>query len=142
MTRKIAYRFMLSIMFLVLLIPVGYAQQGVVSGTITDADDGSLLPGASVLIKGTTTGTTTDIDGKFTLTVDPNTILVISYISYASQEITVQPNTTINIAMESDAEALDEVIVIGYGVQKKEDKTGAVSSIESGELNAGTITDP
>lgn len=142
MTRKIAYRFMLSIMFLIFLIPVGYAQQGVVSGTITDADDGSLLPGASVLIKGTTTGTTTDIDGKFSLTVDPNTILVISYISYASQEITVQPNTTISIALESDAEALDEVIVIGYGVQKKEDKTGAVSSIESGELNAGTITDP
>ncbi len=133
---------MLSLILVALLAISGYAQQGAVSGTVTDAEDGMGLPGASILIQGTTTGTTTDIDGKFSLMVGPNTVLEISYVSYVTQVITVQPNTTVNIALKSDTETLDEVIVIGYGVQKKEDKTGAVSTVEAAELNRGTLTDP
>jgi iron complex outermembrane receptor protein len=129
-------------LLMILLVPAALAQQGPVSGVITDAEDGAPLPGASVLVKGTTTGTTTDIDGRFSLNVEPNTVLVISYVSYRSQEITVQPNTTVNVALQPDTETLEEVIVIGYGVQKKEDKTGAVSTVESDDLNRGTITDP
>lgn len=142
MIRKVTTRFLLFIMFMLLLVPLALAQQGTLSGTVTDAEDGSGLPGASILIKGTETGTTTDIDGNFSIIVNPDDILVISYVSYLTQEITVQPNTTIEAALKPDSETLDEVIVIGYGVQKKEDKTGAVSTIEAAELNRGTITDP
>ncbi len=142
MLSKTTLRTMLFLMFITLLVPAGFAQQGTVSGVISDAEDGAGLPGASVLIKGTSTGTTTDIDGKFSLMVEPNTILVVSYISYQTQEITVQPNTTVNVALKSDFETLDEVIVIGYGVQRKEDKTGAVVRVDAKELNGGTVTDP
>ncbi|MEN8224038.1 MAG: SusC/RagA family TonB-linked outer membrane protein [Bacteroidota bacterium] len=141
MVRKVTFRLLLSFVFITLFVVSGFAQEGTVSGTVFDAEDGAGLPGASVLIKGTTTGTITDIDGKFSLTVEPNTVLVISYVSYQTKEITVQPNTTIDVALLSDSETLDEVIVIGYGVQKKEDKTGAVSSIEAKELNGGMVTD-
>jgi len=142
MVRNMTLRVVLFFAFVVMLASAGFAQQGAVSGVITDFEDGAPLPGASVVIKGTSLGTTTDIDGKFSILVEPNTILQISYVSYHMQELTVQPNTTVNIALKSDAETLEEVIVIGYGVQKKEDKTGAVSTIEAGELNGGTITDP
>jgi iron complex outermembrane receptor protein len=142
MTSKKMLKTML-LFFLALMISFhADAQEGTVSGTVVDADDGTGLPGATLLVKGTTTGTTTDIDGKFSLMVEPNTILVVSYVSYKTQEITVQPNTTITISLEPESEVLDEIIVIGYGVQKKEDKTGAVSSIESEELNAGNLVSP
>jgi len=138
MTLKVVLFFAFAAMFTI----AASAQQGSVSGVITDAEDGEPLPGASVLIKGTAQGTTTDIDGKFSISVEPNTILVISYVSYQPQEITVQPNTSINVALKPDTETLEEVIVIGYGVQKKEDKTGAVTSVESNELNSGNIVEP
>ena len=77
--------------FLALLISVhADAQEGTVNGTVVDAEDGAGLPGATLLVKGTTTGTTTDIDGNFSLLVEPNTILVVSYVSYKTQEITVR----------------------------------------------------
>ncbi len=127
---------------LILIYTTGYSQGGEVTGTVTDAIDGSTLPGTSVLVKGTTTGTITDVDGKYSIMVEPNTTLVFSYIGYETKEILVQPNTTVNITLQPTAKALEEVVVIGYGVQKKDDATGSVSAIDSKEFNAGSITSP
>ncbi len=142
MVRKVTLRFLLFLMFMALLVPAGYAQEGTVRGMVFDAEDGSSLPGASVLVKGTTTGTTTDYDGKFSLTVEPNSVLVISYIGYQSKEVTVQPNTTVDVSLQIDAELLDEFVVIGYGIQKKADATGAVNAIEAQDFNQGAIINP
>jgi iron complex outermembrane receptor protein len=128
--------------FILLFIQAGYAQEGMVRGMVFDAEDASSLPGASVAIKGTTTGTVTDADGKFSIMVEPDAVLVISFIGYKTQEITVQPNTTIDVSLEIDAELLDEFVVIAYGVQKKEDVTGSVGAIGSKDFNEGVIMSP
>ena len=116
-----------------------YAQMGEVKGTITDAADGTPLPGATVVVKGTARGTVTNIDGNFTINVEPNSVLAISYVGYTSQEVEVQPNTTVSIELAEDALALEEFVVIGYGVQKKEDATGSVSAIDTKEFNQGSV---
>ncbi|MCF6342514.1 MAG: TonB-dependent receptor [Bacteroidales bacterium] len=116
------------------------AQTGEVTGKIFDVLDGTTLPGATVVIKGTTTGTSTDIDGTYKLNVQPNTTLVFSYVGYMSQEIVVEPGSTVNVAMKSESMGLDEVQIIGYGTQKKDDATGAVTSISAKDFNQGQIT--
>jgi hypothetical protein len=88
------------------------AQTGQVTGVVTDVVDGSTLPGATVVVKGTTTGTVTDIDGKYSIEVGPNTTLIYSYIGYVTQEIVVQPKSTVNVALITEATGLD-VDVIG-----------------------------
>ncbi len=129
-------------MFMAMLVTAGYAQEGTVRGKVFDAEDGSSLPGATVQVKGTTTGTVTDYDGKFSLSVGPNTVLIISYVGYQTREVTVQPNTTFEVSLKIDAEMLDEFVVIGYGIQKKDDATGAVNAIESKDFNQGTVINP
>jgi len=119
-----------------------FAQTGEVTGTVTDAANGTTLPGATVVVKGTVQGTVTDIDGKYSISVGPNTTLVFSFIGYESQEIVVQPGTTVNVALKTQATALEEFVVIGYGVQKKDDATGSVQAIDSKEFNKGAITSP
>ena len=110
------------------------AIQKAITGRITD-DQGVPLPGASVVIKGTTVGTVTDADGKFTLTVpDYAEILVISFVGYITQEIPIRDATTINVMLVEDILTLSEVVVVGYGTQKKSDLTGAISSIRGPEL--------
>ena len=116
-----------------------FGQSGQVTGKIFDVLDGTTLPGATVVIKGTTTGTSTDMDGMYSIEVEPNTTLVFSYVGYMPQEIVVNPGTTVNVAMESESMGLDEVLVIGYGTQKKDDATGAVSSISTKDFNQGQI---
>ncbi|HPR58691.1 MAG TPA: SusC/RagA family TonB-linked outer membrane protein [Bacteroidales bacterium] len=142
MSKRITKTLILLLLLFIAGLPSVYAQRGNVTGIVRDAADGSTIPGASVVVKGTVTGTTTDIDGKFVLTVDANTTLVISFIGYATQEVLVQPNTSITIDLKSEIMNLDEFIVIGYGVQKKTDRTGAVASITSKDMNAGVLTDP
>ncbi|WP_162183650.1 TonB-dependent receptor [Wocania ichthyoenteri] len=100
-----------------------------ITGLVTD-ENGVPLPGASILEKGTTNGTQSDFDGNYGLTVNSNAILVISYIGYKTQEITVGTQTTINIQLKSDAAALDEIVVVGYGTQKKANVTGSVASVK------------
>ncbi|GAB4332073.1 MAG: TonB-dependent receptor [Bacteroidales bacterium] len=108
------------------------AQEITVSGTVTAADDGTTLPGVTVLVKGTTNGTTTDIDGKYTLKdVPPDGILVFSFVGMKTQEIPVAGQAVIDVAMETETFGLDEVVVIGYGTVKKRDVTGAVSVVDS-----------
>ena len=105
----------------------------IIKGTILDAT-GMPVIGTNVMVKGTTNGTITDMDGKFSLEVDKNAILVVSYIGYANQEIKVGNQNTLSITMKEDAEALDELVVVGYGVQKKVSVTGAISSMRGDDL--------
>ncbi|NAS12749.1 SusC/RagA family TonB-linked outer membrane protein [Poritiphilus flavus] len=112
-----------------------------VSGTVSDAT--GPLPGASVVVKGTTNGTQTDFDGNYTISnVDSNATLVFSYIGYATQEIAVNGQSTINVVLEEDAQALDEVVIIGYGQTTIKDATGAVAAVTSEDFQKGVITSP
>lgn len=114
-----------------------------ITGTITDSKEGSSIIGASIQVKGTTIGTLTDLDGKFSLNVSSeNPVLIISYLGYRTQEITLKANQrNINIVLEEDAELLDEVVVVGYGTMKKSDLSGAVSQIKREDLLRGNPSD-
>ncbi len=101
------------------------AIQSIITGTITDVT-GVPLPGANVLVKGTTNGTQSDFDGNYTITADSNATLVFSYIGFTSQEIALGGNIVLDVTLTEDASQLDEVIVVGYGTQKKSDLTGSV----------------
>lgn len=106
-----------------------------VTGTVTSEDDGSALPGVNVVIKGTIRGTTTDADGKFSIQVpDSESTLVFSFIGYTAQEIVVSSQTVINVSMVSDIQQLGEVVIVGYGTQKKVTLTGSVAAIKGSEL--------
>ena len=104
-----------------------------ITGTVTDANN-SPLPGVNVLVVGTTTGTETDFDGNYTINVNKGDVLQFSFVGMQTQTITVGDNNTINITLAEDANALDEVVVVGYGSQRKNDITGAVSSISADDI--------
>ncbi|MFW5822932.1 MAG: carboxypeptidase-like regulatory domain-containing protein, partial [Tangfeifania sp.] len=135
---------MKKILFFVLcsLFTLGtFAQDISLSGTVTAADDGQPLPGVSVVVKGTTQGTVTDVDGNYQLEVPREAVIQFSFIGMQAQEIPVNERTEINVALESTAFDVDEVVVVGYGVQKKALTTGAnvnVSGEDIAELNTGT----
>ena len=115
---------------------ISYAQNVDVKGTITEGSSGQPLPGVNILIKNTSRGATTDFDGIFTINEVPiNSVLVISYLGYVSQEITVVNSDPINIVLQEDTETLNEVVVIGYGSQTKKEVTGAVSTVSSETLS-------
>jgi len=119
----------------------GLAQAQEVSGTVSDAN--GPLPGASVVVKGTTTGTQTDFDGNFTLEVSSSdAVLVISYIGYSTQEVAVNGRSTVDVVLQEDATALEEVVIIGYGQTTVKDATGAVTAVTSEDFNGGVITSP
>ena len=107
---------------------------GQVSGTVTDAD-GIPLPGASVVVKGTTKGTTTDFDGNYSIAVAADGTLAFSYIGYSTEEVPVNNQSTINVSLEEDAAMLDEVILVGYGTQKKGEVTAAIASVDAEQLS-------
>ena len=110
---------------------IAFAQSRVITGTVTSTEDGMGVPGATVLVKGTTIGTATDIDGKYSITVPSGSnVLVFSFVGLLSQEVAIGNRTTVNVALESDVQALSEVIVTGYGTQPKREVTGAVSSVK------------
>ena len=110
------------------------AQEVVVNGTITD-ENGEPLPGVNIQIKGTTLGTISDVNGKYTIRVDgPDVTLIYSYVSYERQEILVGNQTVINIMLTPDITALEEIVVIGYGTQAKVNLTGAISVVKGEEL--------
>ncbi len=115
-------------------VTIPNAQQ-TVSGTVVDVE-GVPLPGASIVEKGTTNGAQSDFDGNFTLEVaNQNAVLVVSYVGYATKEVSVVNQTQISITLEEDAAALDEVVVVGYGTQKKANVSGSVSSIKGEDIN-------
>lgn len=113
-----------------------------ISGIVTDPD-GVPLPGASVLEKGTSNGTNTDFDGKFNITVDDNsTTLVISYVGFESTEVDISGADYYQIVLQPSASELDEVVVVGYGVQKKSDVTGSIGSVKEEDFNRGVVANP
>ena len=118
-----------------------YSQKVTVSGTVSDASDGVTLIGVTVLEKGTTNGTITDIDGKFTISVANNATLVFTYVGYAEQEFPFS-GSVLNVQMDYQSELLNEIVVIGYGEIKKGDATGSVASIGEDDFNQGSITSP
>lgn len=110
---------------------VAFAQGRVITGTVTSTEDGLGVPGATVLVKGTTTGTATNIDGKYSITVPAGSnVLVFTFVGLTDQEVNIGNRSTINVALEADVTALSEVIVTGYGTQPKREVTGAVSSVK------------
>lgn len=111
------------------------AQTRQVSGTVT-SDAGETMPGVSIVVKGTTTGTTTDIDGKYTINADSGSTLVFSFIGMVSREIAVGNSSILDVELATDISQLEEIIVVGYGTQKKSDLTGSVSSVKAAELTA------
>ena len=114
--------------------------QVTITGTVSDAQ-GEPVIGASILQKGTTTGTISDFDGAFSLSVtDAQATLVISYVGMKTQEIALQGRTSLTVKMADDSEALDEVVVIGYGTQKKRDVTTAISSVSTEDLEKIPMT--
>ncbi|WP_298338955.1 TonB-dependent receptor [uncultured Algibacter sp.] len=118
------------------------AQQKTVQGTVTSQADGASLPGVNVVVKGTSIGTSTDFDGNYSLSVTgDDVVLVFSYLGYTSKEAKVGSSNRLDITLEEDLAALDEVVVVGYGARKKSDLTGAVSSVKSDELTAFPVLD-
>ena len=120
-------------LFLSMLCLFAYAQK-TITGTIVDSMDEPMI-GVNVLVKGTTNGAITDLDGKFTLSnVKADDVLVCSYIGYITEEVKVGDRSTLKIVMKDDAKSLDEVVVVGYGQMKKSDLTGSVASVKTEDL--------
>ena len=117
-------------------------QQMVTSGKVTDSQTGDPMPGVNIQVKGTLTGTITDIGGIYSLPItDRNAVLVFSFIGYVTQEIPLNGRTNVDIALISEVTGLEEVVVIGYGTQKKLELTSAVSSVKSEDFVKGSISD-
>jgi len=134
---------MVSMFFLGILLAGALSAQGIrVTGKITDAADGSALAGVTVLEKGTTNGTMSDQNGSFSLTVSPTATLQISYVGYAAQEIQLNNRTAINVSMGLDVQAMQEVVVIGYGTVSKKDATGSVVALGVRDFNKGSVSRP
>ncbi|WP_268224904.1 SusC/RagA family TonB-linked outer membrane protein [Sinomicrobium oceani] len=129
-------------LFLTLFWGIGAVQaQITVSGTVSDAD--GPLPGANILVKGTTNGTQTDFDGQYTLTnVPEDATLLITYVGYKDMNVRLDGRTSINVTLEEDTQSLDEVIVVGYGTLKKKEVTSAVASVKAKDFNQGGVRSP
>ncbi len=134
---------MFAFLFVLIISTTLFAQQKTVTGTVTDKTDGSGIPGVTIREAGTTNGTITDLDGKYTITVkSAEAKLIFSFVGYATTDKIVGLQKTINVALASSAENLDELVVVGYGVQKKADKTGAVALVKAADLVQGNLSDP
>ncbi|MEL6534692.1 MAG: SusC/RagA family TonB-linked outer membrane protein [Bacteroidota bacterium] len=118
-----------------------YAQR-TVRGTVTDATDGSTLPGVTIRVKGTGSGTTTDLDGNYSIQVDAGNVLVFSSVGYVEQEIDPGARSVIDVVLVQDIAQLGEVVVVGYGVQEARDVTGSMASLDAKDFNAGVINSP
>ena len=133
-------------LFLALIcLNVSFAQQAgarkEIRGTIS-SDSGQPLVGANVTLKGTVRGTTTDVDGNFTISATSNDVLAISYIGYFSQEIVVGDQTNLTVQLMADVAQLGEVVVVAYGVQKRSDVTGSIGSVSTEDFNKGIVVNP
>ncbi|MFD0834179.1 SusC/RagA family TonB-linked outer membrane protein [Mariniflexile aquimaris] len=125
-------------LFLALVVHIAFAQEKTITGTVTDGS-GLPLPGATILIKGTTTGTSSDFDGKYSIKANQGATLVFSFVGYITTEKKVGTSNLLNVQMSDDASQLEEVVVVGYGVQKKKEVTGAITSISGSDIS-GLVT--
>ncbi|MBS3772477.1 MAG: carboxypeptidase-like regulatory domain-containing protein, partial [Bacteroidales bacterium] len=117
-------------------------QQIEVSGRVTDAQTGDPLPGVNIVIEGTTVGTTTDMDGEYTLEAPADATLVFSFIGYQEQTIEINGREEIDVAMQQAVTELEEVVAIGYGTQRRRDVTGSISSAQSEDLELDAVNSP
>ncbi|TPV31848.1 SusC/RagA family TonB-linked outer membrane protein [Paucihalobacter ruber] len=131
-----------SLLLLVFLIPATLFAQTSVSGTVTDEANGLPLPGVNVLVKGTTTGASTDFDGNYSLSLNNGDVVVFSYLGYKSKEVIYSGGSRLDVTLNEDAAQLDEVVLIGYGATTKQDATGAVEKINDERFNKGAIVSP
>ncbi|TDB67405.1 SusC/RagA family TonB-linked outer membrane protein [Arundinibacter roseus] len=133
-----------TLLLFVLLLAVGpvvLGQAQAVTGTVKGESDQLPLPGVSILVKGTTNGTTTEADGTFRLSVPgPNTVLVFSFVGYQPKEIQVQNQSVLTVSLQQDDRQLDEVVVVGYGTVRKSDLTGSLVQVKAKEINAFPAT--
>lgn len=132
----------LNSLLLTLLFPAVVFAQTTISGTVKEAATSLPIPGANVIIKGTTTGTSTDFDGNFTITANDGDVLVFSYVGFLTQEVPFSGQASINVSMAEDAARLDEVVVIGYGTTTIKDATGSLEKIDAESFNKGAIVSP
>lgn len=130
------------IVLLALVTTVAWSQSRTVTGTVTTSEDGSPIPAVNVVEKGTSNGTSTGVDGRYSITVSDGAILVFSFVGYESQEISVGSRTSIDVVLNPDITALTEIVVIGYGEVAVRDATGAVAAVTSEDFNAGVISSP
>ena len=129
------------IFILCMIVQLAMAQKRLVSGVIRDKSTNETLPGVSVLEKGSKNGVTTNMDGKYELSVTPGATLVISYIGMKPAEVKVGNTSIVNVLLESSNEVIDEVVVVGYGQQKRANLTGAVATVDTKVLEARPIAD-
>ena len=131
------------VLFSIALVQLSYAQVSSISGKVTDSNTGEPLIGVTIQVEGTTLGTITDIDGNYSINVDPEgATLIFSFIGYEPQKVIVGSNPNINVSMSASTEDIGEVVIIGYGQVKKEDATGSVVAINADDFNQGAITSP
>ena len=119
-----------------------FAQNFTVKGKVTDASTGEVLPGVSVIIKGTNNGTQTDVNGAFALSVTPNSTLQVSFVGYNPQEVAVSHGGPVTVKLVSTNSELQQVVVVGYGTQRKIDNTGAVATVKGSDLSNQPSTNP
>lgn len=128
------------IIILLLVAGVSFAQEREIRGIVTDAKDKSPMPGVTVMIKGTTTGTATGIDGKYVLKAAVGEVLVFSFVGMKTQEIILRAQTVIDVSLENDQEQLEEVVVVGYTTRKKGTISGAVTTVKEGVLKVPVVS--
>ncbi|HLT74503.1 MAG TPA: carboxypeptidase-like regulatory domain-containing protein, partial [Ohtaekwangia sp.] len=119
-----------------------HAQQQTVAGRVTDASDGTPLPGVSVVVKGTARGTATDTDGRYSLSVNSTDVLVFSFIGYESQEVNVGERTTIDVSMGVSIQSLQEVVVIGYGEKSRALMTESIGTVSASDITKVPVASP
>ena len=133
-------------LLLLLISFLGFAQEKLIKGKLTDDETKESLPGVNILVKGTNLGTTTDANGDFQLSVSGDgVVLVCSFIGYITVEVPVGSNqTSFNISLSQDIRALEEVVVVGYGTQRKVDLTGAVGGLRASDIDIASkpVTSP
>ncbi len=139
-----SYRFFLIAALFSLLAPALMAQQGsrMVKGKVSDFNTGESLPGVNVSVKGTQSGTVTNIDGLFELSLSGEPVLLFSFVGYTSQEVASKGLNTIDVRLKPTVESLDEVVVIGYGLTTKKEVTGSIASVKTEDFNKGSYNNP
>jgi TonB-linked SusC/RagA family outer membrane protein len=136
------YLFKIMLLFLLLLGSIQVWSQTRVTGKVTSDEDGAALPGVSILEKGTTNGTVTDVEGSYSITVGNEAVLVFSFVGFTTQEVSVGAKTGIDVTLVPDVIALSEIVVVGYGQQEQKDVTGVVAAVSSESFNKGAIVSP
>ena len=135
--RRVSY-----FLLLMLFTTTVWAQEITVTGRVTSAADGEPLIGVTVVVKGTTIGTSTDVNGSFSIKTKAGSTLVFSYIGYKTIELIADGKSPVNVSLEDEFATLEEIVVIGYGTVKKSDATGSVATVGSKDFNLGAITSP